>query len=595
MKKITFFMALLFLISAGQLYAQKMLKEIPLAQQIDKSSLVVEGKVIAKKSVWNTAQNNIYTINTIAVYKVFKGNSVSTIDVVTSGGKVGDIEQVAIPSLKLNIDDIGVFTLHNNEVVENALGKSAIQKYRVYSSVQGFYKYDLVKDMALNPFSSKKRVSKKGFYDEIMNHTKSKYIEISDFSIEDSVSKSNNQAKVLSPPMNIDFAPTTITAGTQSVIIISGSGFGATKGKVGFRDADTGGTVSQSDSTPKYIDALDSQVLTWSDTQITVEVPFLAGTGDIRVTHDDNSTGISSAELTVTYALINTDDGLGTQHISENGNGDITWRMNTAFDANTPAKTAFLRAFETWRCETKINWLIGNNTSVSSSEIDDISVVTFDTAANPLPAGLLGRCTYVINTCNPRTARDLISETDVVFDNDTPWYFGADPNGVGFNWDFESTALHELGHAHQLGHVIDPNAVMHYNFPRGITQRTLSTNDINAATVIQIFNTGPALCNTTAMSNYTGSCNLSVEEDELNNAIALYPNPTKDEFYINKASFINLEKAVIYDISGRLISEHDLSNPSNTKTIKIKSASKGIYFVNIHSDSAVITKKIVLD
>ncbi|MFD1616112.1 T9SS type A sorting domain-containing protein [Gelatiniphilus marinus] len=593
MKKTTLLIALLFLISAGHLWAQEMLREIPLQQQIENSSLVVEGKVIAKKSVWNAERNNIYTINTVEVYKVFKGEQPKTIEVITRGGKVGDTEQVVIPGLKLNVNDTGVFTLHERAVTENILGKSSIKKYRVYSSLQGFYKYDLANNVALNPFRSKKDVSK-GFYNEIMKYTKTKYMEISGFNIQDLISKPNTQAKVFSPPMGIAFSPSSITAGTQSVLTITGSGFGTTKGKVGFRDADTGGTVSQSDSTPKYIDALDSQV-TWSDTQITVEVPAGAGTGDIRVTHDDNSTGVSSAELTITYALINSDDGLGTQHFSANNTGNMTWQLNTDFDANTAAKTAFLRAFETWRCETKINWIIGANTPVSSSEIDGISLVTFDTAANPLPDGLLGRCTYVINTCSPRTVRDLISEADIVFDNDTPWYFGSDPNGVGFDWDFESTALHELGHAHQLGHVIDPNAVMHYNFPRGLTLRDLSTNDINAATVIQGFNTGAALCNTTAMSNYTGSCNLSVEEDELYNAISLYPNPAKNQFHINKASYVNLQKAVIYDISGRLISEHDLANASNTKTIKMHAASKGVYFVNIHSDLAVITKKIVLE
>ena len=286
------------------------LKEVPLSKQIEKSNLVIEGKVISKQSVWNAQHNNIYTINTVEIYKVFKGNQVSTVEIITSGGKVDDIEQVVIPSLKLNINDTGVFTLHDNKIIESTLKKSSIKKYSVYSSLQGFYKYNTNKNLASNPFSLKKDVSKE-LYNEIMRYTKSKPIEISNFNIDAKISKTK-QAKSFLPPTSITFLPTTATAGTGTVLTISGSGFGDTKGKVGFRDADSGGVVSSTDNTAVYIDALDSQVLGWSDTEITVEIPSNAGTGDIRVTNNDTSEGISGATLTISYALINSTDGLGT-------------------------------------------------------------------------------------------------------------------------------------------------------------------------------------------------------------------------------------------------------------------------------------------
>ena len=94
--------------------------------------------------------------------------------------------------------------------------------------------------------------------------------------------------------------------------------------------------------------------------------------------------------MTISYALINTNDGLGTQHFSADGTGSITWRMNTNFNANTAAKESFLRAFETWRCETGINWNIGAITSVNASAVDGISLISFDNASSPLPEGTLG-------------------------------------------------------------------------------------------------------------------------------------------------------------------------------------------------------------
>ena len=585
--------------------AQGMLKEVSLKKQIDNSSLVIEGKVIAKKSFWNTDHNNIYTVHTVKVYKVFKGNSIETIDVVTSGGKVDDVEQIVIPSLKLNVNDIGLFTLHNNSVTQKKLGKSKFKRFNVYSSLQGFYKYDVARDVISNPFGKKHGISK-SFYDEITSLTKSKYREISSFEVENKVSKSSKNKSSFAPDA-ITFDLSTATAGTGEVLTITGTGFGNVDiGKVGFRDADSGGDDGPPNFDPVYIDALDSQVLTWSDTQITVEIPSGAGTGDIRITHNDTSEGFSNQTLTISYALINTNDGFGTQHFSADGTGSLTWRMNTNFNANNPAKESFLRAFESWRCETGVNWIIGTNTSINEAAIDDTSIISFDSASNPLPEGTLGECSYVISACTPnRTVRDLVGELDIIFDDDlndpdTPaiesWYFGNDPNGIAFEqWDFQSVALHELGHGHQLGHVINTNNVMHFNISNFEVQRELSTNDINAAGIIQGFSTGTALCGTAQMTNYTGSCDLSTEEDELANAIRIFPNPATNQFFIKNESFVNLQKAVIYDLSGRKISEYDLSNSSKTKTINIVGMAKGVYLVNIHSENAKISTKLVLD
>ncbi|RLD29098.1 MAG: hypothetical protein DRI75_04425, partial [Bacteroidetes bacterium] len=103
-------------------------------------------------------------------------------------------------------------------------------------------------------------------------------------------------------------------------------------------------------------------------------------------------------------------------------------------------------------------------------------------------------------------------------------------------------------------------------------------------------------CGTTSMTDYdTSGCALSVGENELSSVITVFPNPTNGEFYISNASFINLEKVVIYDISGRLISKHDISNTSRIKTIPLNNVSKGMYFVSIYSENAVVTKKIILE
>jgi hypothetical protein len=61
------------------------------------------------------------------------------------------------------------------------------------------------------------------------------------------------------------------------------------------------------------------------------------------------------------------------------------------------------------------------------------------------------------------------------FDDDAIFQFGpAPPIGSLGQIDFESVAVHELGHAQQLNHLILPGAVMHYAVARGQNTRSLN-------------------------------------------------------------------------------------------------------------------------
>lgn len=608
----------LFFLIFNTSFSQGALREIPLKQQIEKSSLIIEGEVISKHSFWDANHHNIYTSNTVKVYKVFKGQSIGTIAVITPGGAVGFEAETVSPSLKLHKGDIGVFMLNENKVPFSAENKSSNPRFRPYSSVQGFYRYNTDTDVAANPFSVKRGISD-SFYKEIMTHARSNYIEVTPFDIKRKTSNSNQKKNAFAPG-SITFLPTTSTAGTASVLTISGTGFGAIKGIVGFSNADDGGAT--------FIDALDTQVLTWGDTEITVKIPTDAGTGPIKVTNDDTSSGTSAGDLTITYAELNavddfysvgeaTDYAYETRHIDDpdtSGSGGYTWEMFTDFfdDFEKPgAKASFERALDTWRCETDVNWIVsGSATTVDVVASDGTNVVRFDNGdegAGGLPDGVLGRCTSRWSSCgfldDPDSGNYWVSELDIQFDDDTSWETGP-PLATGSDFDFESVALHELGHGHQLGHVIEgTGAVMHYALSAAENIRTLTAGDIAGAgdvhsrsTTIRISPPTIEDCGEAVMTDYAGACPpLGISEFELNAMISLYPNPNKGTFFIDKTSSLNLVKVVVYDISGRLLSEHDVSDTSNTKTINLRSASSGIYFANIHSDFGIITKKLIVE
>ena len=64
-------------------------------------------------------------------------------------------------------------------------------------------------------------------------------------------------------------------------------------------------------------------------------------------------------------------------------------------------------------------------------------------------------------------------ETDYTFSDAVSWHYGTGTPGSG-QFDFESVALHELGHGTQLNHIITPTAVMHFSISNGQSKRVLS-------------------------------------------------------------------------------------------------------------------------
>jgi hypothetical protein len=60
------------------------------------------------------------------------------------------------------------------------------------------------------------------------------------------------------------------------------------------------------------------------------------------------------------------------------------------------------------------------------------------------------------------------------------WYAGSDPTQIGTNqYDFETTVLHELGHALGLGGSTNPSSPMYEVLAAGVAERTVTTQDLN--------------------------------------------------------------------------------------------------------------------
>ena len=500
-RKLLFLLATgVFLMNTGLLSSQGLMINSTLKKRIANSDFIIEASVISKYCTWDTNQKNIYTINTVLVKNRIKGILQSdTINIITPGGIVDNMKQEVFPSLNLKLNDTGLFFL-NAGSIQPEIKINPFAYFKPNYSKLSFVKYNNENLSAKDAFNYYPDIER-----DIYGQLKSAGLNFDNilktFLKPKSMVRSPNAVSITS------FSPSTITAGTQSTLTITGTGFGATQGNgiVEFRDADDGGSG--------YVSPIASEYVSWSDTQIKVKVPNKAGTGDIRVTDDSGNSDVSSTDLSVTYDLINTTyngNSYRLNMVDADGSGGIEFVFQTDFYNDANAMGAFKRALNSWRCSnfggTGVYFVDGGSSTVDEIADDDVNIVRFDNG-NELANGVLGTTHNRFTGCTSGgVIKWFVSEIDMVF-NDVPytgytWNFDeADGTTSSSQYDFESVSVHELGHAHQLDHVIDNTQIMHYSISNGQEKRNLSQDDLDAGNDVLNFSSG--VCGKSDMQVYT--------------------------------------------------------------------------------------------
>ena len=557
------------------------LQPIDFNERIKESNVVVEGVVLEQNALWNSKKTKIYTVNRIQVYKIFKGTkSLTHIDICTPGGTIGFEKHEVNPSLKLKTGDTGLFILKPTQT--SFEGKNNAALFRPYGTKMGFLKYDLTKGTAKGPFESFNNIDK-SLYGAIKSVTTHSFVEIAPLN-------TKKKDAAFSARRNLDITsitPLTTTAGTQSSITITGSGFGNFTGEVRFSEADEVGA--------EFISGAASEILSWNDTQIVVQVNEGAGTGPIQVIRSTGEQITSSQSLTVNYAIINVEyqsDFYRTQHIDKNGIGGYIWQMHTAFDNNTAAKEAFMRSFNTWRCETGVNWQIGNTSNIDVAEKDDVNLILFDDN-DPLNEGVLGVCINYFAGCAQGSnilwyadELDIIFRTASNFPANRGWNFTTNAP-TSNEMDFETVATHELGHGHALGHVIDTQDIMHPSIGYGILKRDPNANNIAGANNVQNRSTTTTVCNQNSMTDF--DCSLGIETEN-NFSIILSLDPNTKTLNINSKTFV--EELTIHNVLGQpVLSQKTHAYITNIDLSQLK---KGVYILILKSQNKSTSLKFLI-
>ena len=441
---------------------------VPLEERVRLAEIIIEAEVLSDSVFATSSPFMIKTAYRLRIIGMLKGKvSEGNLIMIVDGGVLGDRALITRPSLRQEIGSRGIFML-----------KSTPGGYIPYAGPQGIILQEN-SGTAREPFRT--YTSMLDAIERIVALTGIPYRHKREIIREDK-GESNLAASISS------ISPTTSTAGRGSVLTINGSGFGANRtgnAKVEFKNGNDGGATWTAPNGAEYV--------SWSDTEIKVKIPTLAGTGQIRVTAADNTNAVSGQTLTIDYSLLNS--SLNRIWLrGQNGNGGHTFTFNSGFGTNPT--DAYKRALQSWRCNTYVNiGLNANTTSVDQYADDNINVISFNAT---LPAGALGVTYNWYAAC----AFDqwYNDEFDMIFapSPGAGWNFGPGAT-TGNKYDFETVVLHELGHAIQLGHVINTNYVMHYALGPNTDKRSLSaTSDIAGGSDVVSFSTtnkpcGPAI------------------------------------------------------------------------------------------------------
>lgn len=588
-----------------------LLSEIPLPQQVEMANIIAEGQVIAKTSHWDKEKKNIYTVYTIEVSKSYKGAAENQMHIVTPGGVVGLKAQVVKPSLQLNIKDAGVFMATSFELPLEGVSTS-VPLYKPVGSTQGFYRYNKENASVIHPFSSFLHV-------EILNNTLQTLTRTTPKTIKNvlyfhSQKKKNvlqiqTSAGINTTAIN-SISPLQIVAGNNSVLTITGTGFGTTMGSVRFKNADDGGSTR--------VTALESQILLWTDTEIRVEVPEAAGSGDVEVVTSTNTYSFSGLVVTHSYISVNFTD---TNYNINNGkesqyrplhvgsindgqtpptpmgnfdNGAYVFQYHTDFNSNTAAVTSFENGFNPIVCQAGIDFKISTTTTTAKNAEDNINAISFDT----VDAGVLGQAIsrlsgeYFYNSNNQIEIHWFFYEIDYVFNTNINWDFTLDGNTSFSAYDFNAVVRHETGHAAGLGHVIDTQKLMHYAFGAGPYQSTTSNSIFDPIRSKINEDKLATVTNTFTLTDFSDCYTLSTNEVASHDVIA-YPNPVENTLYISSKNSINT--VTIYTLNGKMVRQVIRDDGAKTHAIEfdVRDLNTGVYFATLIGEKGTQTLKFI--
>jgi len=419
-----------------------------------------------------------------------------------------------------------------------------------------------------------------------------------------------------------------LRAGVGDILSISGKHFGNSQGN--------GYVLLRSADAPEFIPLRDAEdYISWTDNEIHVRIPSVvvnifelpgAGSGNFYVKTNLGDSSISSSPLIIRYSVLTSRrfqlpgpvfEKLRLNLIDDNNQGSYTFHCDTSI-SNYPIRKAIVaKAIRDWNCLTGVNWQLGHDVINSSYADDGMNVIFMDRNLRGDPVAQTSHHTIkACNTTNQQGYKAYFDEVDIRISVDFaaapggPFYWFYDTTGANLppqHLDFYAVILHELGHAHALGHINDENNPMFYsNFAGpiiGANRRIFieNWNVLEEAGQYVANQSSNISYNCNANSNtphFPGYCftatNVQIDHKEVP-GIKIFPNPTYDKVFIELEASHIFDIIELYDLKGaKLYSiKTEKSNDFEMFKINLDQLKAGVYLVKLTSAEGTITKRII--
>jgi len=442
-------------------------------------------------------------------------------------------------------------------------------------------------------------------------------------------------------PVITGISPTSTTAGTRSLLTITGNNFGSTRGnsELQFTVLDDNTQSGNLWSVP-----LTGDYDFWSDQEIRVFVPSYSkipgtldsdvdgttlqrpGTGSVRVNKEIiggvTQTSNNSDILTITYSVGNDKRFVNSPGIYEGqpqaltrqrDDGGYTVRFSFDFTFDTSGNERKVQegdtyvqlakdAIEEWRCITGLNYTIDESTYFSSSfgcegsttaDPEDKNIIGLhfkDTPDDPFSAAAMNGlpvpydnidCDDIEVGLQPDVDLLKCAEINV---------FGTQFSGSGnTRLRFYNAILHELGHTHFVNHVSSTDELMHPSqvlivLASAGEMATITENAVAASRYIQEYSLNHNCQNGPYISD---PCYDSVEtvSQTPSDFFNIYTNSENIIVRNQRLKFVNDVR--IFDTAGRLLTQHSV-NHSNDFILLPRVEGNGIFIATIVDDENIL-------
>ena len=368
------------------------------------------------------------------------------------------------------------------------------------------------------------------------------------------------------------FTPNTGVAGDGEVTVtISGSGFGSSQGTVEFTYYQWPG------GSPNFLDTSWTTIHSWTDTEISTDVPQHASSGPIRVTPASSPAVVSSGDFLVTFGFTRKRWPPATPVY-------VTMTHNDGSYPEAGCGPAIQAGLDTWSdAGAWFRYIWGGTTTDGDAQFDGGS-----NGNNSIHFGYFPGSSPPLGVCQVYFSWSgsfwHIFEEDIRFNLAEPWSAG-DP--VTAN-DVESISLHEAGHGLQLMDVYgiaDYGKVMFGVSMTGTPLRTLSTADNNGIIYI-----------------YGSDGSTDVEENSFANSnfdlnVAANPSRGMTDFEL-EMPVEDRVRVEVFDILGRCVDvpfEGGLgAGKHSLQWYPDDALSSGVYFIRASAGGASANQKVML-